>query len=352
MKNTDNKKSETKSAARYPVCFRCDLLIILIIFIISFTVEIYIDNRQGIEETGKASMLNASLSIDYPGPDNVNSARTVVQQKQAESGGYSIFKGTMADMTWQEIEAAAKENTPVLMSIAVIEEHGPHMCNGIDTYLGYLACKLIKEELQSREKNVLIAPPFYWGINSANHMFPGTFTVREETMKALLHDIFVSLQSWGFNDVFLFIAHGDRLHNQVIFRSVIDSRRKLDINARIFYPESDMRRSGFSGRESFLAPYKFPVERPVTEYLDIHAGMFETGVVAAYFPELVNEEIARKLIGTRIRPQDAGEFYRNAKKVTPLGYIGDPAKYDADFAKEIWDALCKNLADAVEKEIK
>jgi len=46
--------------------------------------------------------------------------------------GYSIFSDTMADMTFQQIEDAAKKNIPVLFPIAVIEEHGPHMCLGTD----------------------------------------------------------------------------------------------------------------------------------------------------------------------------------------------------------------------------
>jgi len=52
------------------------------------------------------------------------------------SGGYSIFPETMVDMTWPEVEKAAKEGAIVLMTTAVIEEHGPHMTCGIDTYLG------------------------------------------------------------------------------------------------------------------------------------------------------------------------------------------------------------------------
>ncbi len=47
---------------------------------------------------------------------------------------YSIFQGTMADMTYQQVEEASKQRLPVLFPIAVIEEHGPHMCLGTDTY--------------------------------------------------------------------------------------------------------------------------------------------------------------------------------------------------------------------------
>ena len=40
-------------------------------------------------------------------------------------GGYSIFHETMVDMTYQDVEDAAKQNTIVLWPMGVIEEHGP-----------------------------------------------------------------------------------------------------------------------------------------------------------------------------------------------------------------------------------
>ena len=94
----------------------------------------------------------------------------------------------MADMTYQQIEKAAKEKLPVLFPIAVIEEHGPHMCLGTDTYLTYSFCKKIRQRLLDTGFDCLIAPPYYWGINVATNGFAGTFTVKPETMVSILCD--------------------------------------------------------------------------------------------------------------------------------------------------------------------
>lgn len=77
--------------------------------------------------------------------------------------GYSIFDGTMADMTYLEIEKAAREKAIVLFPVGVIEEHGPHMPLGVDTYGAYVQTKAVKEELEKKGIKTLIAPPFYWG---------------------------------------------------------------------------------------------------------------------------------------------------------------------------------------------
>ena len=53
---------------------------------------------------------------------------------------YSIFAGTMADMTYLQVEEAAAQGLPVLFPVAVIEEHGPHLPLATDTYIAYRLC--------------------------------------------------------------------------------------------------------------------------------------------------------------------------------------------------------------------
>ncbi|MFC1477314.1 creatininase family protein [candidate division KSB1 bacterium] len=268
------------------------------------------------------------------------------------SGSYSIFEETMVDMPWPEIEKAAQEGAVVLFVSAVIEEHGPHMSSGIDTYLGYLTCKLVRRELESRGVKTVIAPPFYWGINRSTHVFPGTFTVRTETMKALLHDIFASLKSWGFNDIFTFISHGDGSHVLTTLECMQNARRDLGLNTCCLVSDRDVPRYRLSGGESHVLVHKFPpIDLPPMQYLDVHAGLIETGLVAAYFPGLVDTNLARKLEPSRVKLEDAAAWLQDTRRVTPLGYAGDPASFNAVMAKEFWNTQCRFIADAIEQKL-
>ena len=267
------------------------------------------------------------------------------------AGGYSIFHETMVDMTWQEVERAAAEDAIILLPIAVIEEHGPHMSCGIDTYLGYLISKLVRRELESRGVKTLIAPPFYWGVNSATHVFPGTFATNPETVKALLHDIYASLKSWGFKKVFNFITHGDGGHWRAVIEGLIKDRQDLDMELYVVISEDEAKRTGLNESVPFIVVQKSdPFEEP--EFMDIHAGAFETALVAAYFPELVDEKVARTLKPTRLKRADAGRWLQDAKTVTPLGYFGDPAGFDVEWGKKYLETHCKYAATAIEKKIK
>jgi creatinine amidohydrolase len=269
------------------------------------------------------------------------------------SEGYSIFHETMVDMTWQEVEKAAQEGAIILTTTAVVEEHGPHMSCGIDTYLGYLWCKLTRRELEARGIKTLIAPPFYWGVNRTSHVFPGTFTVRVETMKALLHDIFNSLKSMGFNDIFNINAHMDGLHVSTAIEAVIEARKSLGLNVRYLLAEDMAKRYRLKGDESFILVHNSPpMDIESQEYLDLHAGAGETSLVAAFFPEQVNLKVAKTLPPTKVTFREIGEWLKDAKKVTPFGYLGDPASFDAGEGKKYTEDMCRMMADAIENFLK
>ncbi len=157
-----------------------------------------------------AAVLQPAVQMEFTDPESLT------------SGGYSIFNETMVDMTWQEIEKAVEEGAIVLLNTAVIEEHGPHMVCGIDSYLGSLWCKLTRRKLEALGVSTVTAPPFYWGINRSSHVFPGTFTVQDGTLESVLHDTFESLKSWGFDRVFTINSHGDGAHNAVIIETIFN----------------------------------------------------------------------------------------------------------------------------------
>ncbi len=271
----------------------------------------------------------------------------------AAQEGYSIFHETMADMTWQEVEKAAKDGAIVLLPTAVIEEHGPHMGCGVDTYMAYQTCQLVRRELESRGIKTLIAPPMFWGINRTTKAFPGSFTVKPETMKALLEDILISLKSWGFEHVYDINWHNDGLHRITLLLAMKYAQESLGMDARFVLSEEDAARFQLKGDEPFILVHKSPVwDQPPQEYMDLHAGAGETGLMAAYFPDQVNLELTEKLESTKLTSRDIEEWIVNPKKVTPLGYYGNPAGHNSSKSKDNQEKSCKMIADAIEKALK
>jgi len=288
-----------------------------------------------------------SLSLLTPGSPLTD--QDSVPPGPPASGGYSIFDETMVDMTWPDVEKAAKEGAVVLMTMAVIEEHGPHMSCGTDTYMGYLLCKLTRRELEAKGVKAVVAPPFFWGVNSATQVFPGSFAIRPETMKALLADIFTSLKSMGFGRVFVINAHGDGQHKRAAIQAILEAQKVPGLDIRYLVPEADVRQMGLTGEPpAWVLLHRMPPDTgEKSPYLDIHAGGGETGLVAAFFPELVDLKKADSLAPTRLKAKQIGDWLKDARKTTPLGYFGDPARYDIKGSKAYALEWCRMMAEAI-----
>jgi len=270
--------------------------------------------------------------------------------------GYSIFEDTMADMTWMEVQEYSKQNTIVLLPLGVIEEHGPHMCLGVDTYISVIQCKLVKKALERKLCKAIIAPPFYWGINFATGGFPGSFSSRKETIMLAIYDIIYSLKNFGFNDVFGINAHGDPKHCSALIEAFKDAVCVIDINARYSLPEGALNRYGLSGNEDYILTINKSKNNYSTSsaFSDIHAGDGETAVMNMYYPNLVNIEMAKNL-----KPTDAGKEElsiwinggKNARLITPEGYFGKPNEYEkADiYYEELAERICKSILFSLKK---
>ena len=267
--------------------------------------------------------------------------------------GYSIFEETMVEMPWPEVERAGQDGAIVLLPTGVIEEHGPHMDLGVDAYLSYLSCKMTRRELETRGLRTLIAPPFYWGINMATASFPGSFTVRKSTMKALLQDILDSLQRWGFRNVFVLNWQGEHDHNVTLLELMQEARRETGARARYVLPAWQAKRFGVTGAEPhvLVAPNGGSNSGAGGGQVEVHADSLETSVMAAYFPESVNAAMAKTLPGTSLGVPDLMEWRKgwdDGRRVTPQGYFGDPASFDAEAGHRHMEQYAKDLADTIE----
>lgn len=348
----------------------CDFIVIKVIGSLALASYNYIREKMMIFRKGIFLLIGLSAALiifsafsassklssaDKKAADTSGSAKIAgpLSSLSSDSKGDSIFNETMVDMTWQDIEKAAQNGAIILLPTAVIEEHGPHMSCGVDTYLAYLTCKLTRRALESRGIQTLIAPPLYWGRNRATHVFPGTFTVSEETMKALISDVLLSLKSWGFTKVFNINWHYDGAHLAALMKTIIHAQESLDVNAYFVMADYDVARFRLKGDESFLLVHKTPpVKEEPQDYLDLHAGSEETGIMAAYFPEQVDLDLTKKLEPTKVTIHEVGKWVTDAKAVTPLGYLGNPASFNIEDSKKFHDAYCKMIADAIEAFLK
>jgi creatinine amidohydrolase len=264
---------------------------------------------------------------------------------------YSIFDDTMVTMPWPDIEKAASQGAVVLLPVGIIEEHGPHLGLAVDTYIACLLSVLARRELEAAGTRTLIAPPYYWGISPGTAAFAGTFSVRPETMKAVLYDILLSLKNWNLTRVFVINWHADYRHGRVILEALGEAHRDTGIDTRYLLTPSDVRRFRLSGGEDSILVQKAPPSPGTSgEYIDYHAGSLETGIMLAYFPEYADADLAKRLEPTRLTDADLkglGKDIAGTRRLIPGGYFGDPSRYDIESARRFVEASARDIADTI-----
>lgn len=121
----------------------------------------------------------------------------------------------MVEVEWQrmkaqEVRRLAEQNAVVILPIASIEQHGPHLPTMTDTRLGHeVALRAARKAYPARP---VVVTPVVWSGLSEHHMpFGGTLTISPETFRGLLFDLITALTRQGFRDILISNSHGGNI---------------------------------------------------------------------------------------------------------------------------------------------
>lgn len=111
----------------------------------------------------------------------------------------------LEEMTWPEVEKYMENIKLAIIPTGSMEQHGPHLTFATDSVRAYEVSKMLAEKLFP---DVLVCPPFNYGISPHHMAFPGTITLSEETFLQIILDITDSLKKHGIKRVLFINAHG------------------------------------------------------------------------------------------------------------------------------------------------
>ncbi len=125
----------------------------------------------------------------------------------------------LAEMTWQDAEAAARQGTLVILPTGAIEAHGPHLPLDCDTQQAETVATLVAERV-----GAIVAPAVPYGYSMTFRNFPGTISLTIETYQQVVFEICLGLVASGFRR--LLILNGNRPNgtsNDAVARRVVDA---------------------------------------------------------------------------------------------------------------------------------
>ena len=178
----------------------------------------------------------------------------------------------LQEMSWFDVKEYLKNSDMVIIPLGSTEQHGLHLPLGTDSYLATEMCKMI-----SAETGILVAPVVLAGYSVYHSGFPGTLSLKPETMEQVIFETAEMLMKYGFRRFLFFNGHGgNRIVEQKVKHRINHTTEAIAVSI---------------GHGS-------PIQKEEEEedFFDWHAGLSETSMMLYLKPELVKMERAEKPI--------------------------------------------------------
>ena len=260
-------------------------------------------------------------------------------QRGASGPGSRVHQ--LEELSWTQIDAFDRSRTLFILPVGMLEQHGPHLPVGADT-IGVMHEASGVSTRVSRalpDWNIVMMPPVNYGQSGANQMgdrpiHPGTYAIRQSTLRSLMADLGSQLAQNGFKWVFVLNGHGAPTHNIAINEACdfVSERHQITMLhlTALFRADAAIQAAG----EKVAARYFSAADR-ASFGLDVHAGVGETSGILAIRPDLVAPNY-------RTLPTQAGNSLEELRKIATApgwqGYLSSPASATAAHGRalEAW----------------
>jgi len=236
-----------------------------------------------------------------------------------------------ADLTSPQVaELLDGPRTPVLLlPVGAVEPHGPHAPLGTDELISAGMCSRAAERLAGDpDLRVLVLPTLNYGVTRMGAAFPGAVSIGPDTLRALVLDVCTTLRDSGLRRIIVVNNHFEPAH--------VTALRAAAGEAGVAYLDL-LRRAN--------------VARLTDEFRSgsCHAGQYETSLVLADRPELVDADVMRELPEVHVDMPSAMAAGR--ADFVELGmeraYCGSPAGATAAEGRSTFDTLTDLLVELI-----
>ena len=234
------------------------------------------------------------------------------------------------EMTSGAIGAIDRDQTIVLLPIAAVEQHGPHLPTGTDLII----CGAVAEAVEAANPGSVLLLPVNWLGASAHHLrFGATMTAELSTYIATLCEMARAPLSDGFQRVMFLNGHGGNIDPmKVALRELqLEFPEAILSGASYWSIAEEVIANGLEGEDRFVG----------------HACEFETSMIQHLRPELVDEP-KRVHAGPWLPDVVEGLFVsRDMKQRTQAGCTGRPDLATAEKGAAMFQGIVDRVGVAV-----
>jgi creatinine amidohydrolase len=238
-------------------------------------------------------------------------------------------------LTAEELRARAAEDALVVIPVASMEQHGPHLATGVDIILGTAVAHRTAALLAAEGGPVVVTPCVWTGLAEHHMAFGGTVTLDYESFAGVLRGIVRSAMRCGFRRVMLLNGHGGNAEAVAVAASAFAEEFGIKVAAGTYW---------------HVVP---EVIGPLLERQPglMHACEAETSMIMALRPEMVRTERLPEAHGpnsTRVEGQPPALAMRRSFKVlSPSGVVGDARVATAEKGEKLLAAIAGRMAEVL-----
>jgi creatinine amidohydrolase len=221
----------------------------------------------------------------------------------------------------------------LLLPVGAVEPHGPHAPLGTDSIISAAICERAAVALSADSTvRALVLPEIAFGVTRYSAAFTGAITISESTLRAMVLEVCASLNAQGFRHVVIVNSHFEPAQVATLRQAADDAKVGfLDVTRRVV------------------------AEQLTPEFQSgaVHAGRYETSVVLATRPELVEAEIMRRLPAYQLNMPEA--MAAGHTDFLAMGmdraYCGEPAEASAVEGDTTLATLTRLLVDLIRRQV-
>jgi creatinine amidohydrolase len=241
----------------------------------------------------------------------------------------------MGDKPWTAIREALASGVPVaaILPLGAVEAHGPHLPLCTDVVISDGVATRAAAMLEAEGVPAFVLPALAYAPAGYASEFAGTISIGAAAAKAVLLDIAQSLKGQGFACLGFANSHFDPA-NVAMLREAAAEIAALGLP--VAFPDFTRRALAVTLTEEFQSGA-------------CHAGQFETSLVLADRPDLVDAAAGQALSDN---PSSlVAAFARGATTFAEAGgpdaYFGSPALASATEGEQSYDVMAAALAETV-----
>jgi creatinine amidohydrolase len=241
-------------------------------------------------------------------------------------------------LTTREVEALPKEHAVVILPVASIEQHGPHLPVFTDTIILNATLSLALERLDA-DVPAFAMPPLPYGKSNEHAGYAGTVYLTSETFITVLKEICGCLAKSGFKRIAILNCHGG--NTEIVSFVIRDIREQHGVKVFSIEPWRPL-----GGANDPLTP---------GGGYDIHAGEKETSLMLAIAPGLVHDDLAPSSMPSRLQemgyPPGGGAmtFAWQMPDISATGVVGDATKASAEKGRAVLELYASRIASLLQQ---